>query len=65
MTTTATEAPRAFQATATVSDTKLIAQHLLPGLGAREKTTEIRALTAMDKAQLGCGLRNGTWTYDD
>lgn len=55
----------AFKAEVTVSDTKLIAEHLLTGLSAREKATEIKALTPVDRAQLGCGLRNGSWTYDD
>lgn len=63
MTATATPAPT-FEATTTVSDTKLIADHLLGGLTIKAKTAEIRRLTSMDKAQLGCGIRNGTWTYD-
>lgn len=63
MTTTATPAPT-FEATKSVSDSKLIADHLLGDLTIKGKTSEIRRLSAMDKAQLGCGLRNGSWTYD-
>lgn len=63
MTATATTAPT-FDATTTVSDSKLIAQHLLADLSTKDKMAQIKALTAMDKAQLGCGIRNGTWTYD-
>lgn len=64
MTATATPAPTKFDATTTVSDTKLIADHLLGDLTIKGKTAEIRRLSSMDKAQLGCGIRNGTWTYD-
>jgi hypothetical protein len=61
MTTTATPA---VKATVTISDSRLIADNLLDGLTIKEKTAQIRALSAMDKAQLGSGIRNGTWTYD-
>jgi hypothetical protein len=61
MTTTATPA---VKATVIISDSRLIADNLLDGLTIKEKTAQIRALTAMDKAQLGSGIRNGTWTYD-
>jgi hypothetical protein len=61
MTTTATPA---VKATITISDSRLIADNLLDGLTIKEKTAQIRALTAMDKPQLGSGIRNGTWTYD-
>jgi hypothetical protein len=62
MTTTATPA---VKATVIISDSRLIADNLLDGLTIKEKTAQIRALSAMDKAQLGSGIRNGTWTYDD
>jgi hypothetical protein len=61
MTTTATPAP---PATKLVSDSKLIADNLLGELPMKERASQIRRLTVMDRAQLGCGLRNGTWTYD-
>jgi hypothetical protein len=61
MTTTATPA---VKATVIISDSRLIADNLLDGLTIKEKTAQIRALSAMDKAQLGSGIRNGTWTYD-
>lgn len=62
MTTTATPA---VKATVIISDSRLIADNLLDGLTIKQKTAEIRALSAMDKAQLGSGIRNGSWTYDD
>lgn len=48
-----------------ISDTKLIAANLLEGLSATEKMAQLKALSEVDRAQLGSGLRNGTWTYDD
>jgi hypothetical protein len=49
-----------------VSDSKLIAGFFFgKGMTAKQKMVELKALTPLDRAHLGSGIRSGSLTYED